>query len=168
MPLLHDGERWGIPSGRTPTTHILKPPAQEDLDGFDINEHFCLRLAKELGFAIVESPPRTFAGQQALVVERYPRLVHYREAKLAMRVDREYHLWKIQRRHWEGLAVRCELDPEPLVERVTELVAAVPPAVERATPAVRDEGIDHDVVEHLESEIRKHSEDCLRTLERVG
>jgi serine/threonine-protein kinase HipA len=270
MPLLHDGERWGIPSGRTPTTHILKPPAQEDLDGFDINEHFCLRLAKELGFAIVESTPRTFAGQQALVVERYdrrrssegglirlhqedvcqalgvsplrkyeneggpgpaqivdlllresddpetdvgafldalalnwviggmdahaknyslllspgsvrlaplydlisvlpyPRRVHYRQAKLAMRVDREYHLWKIRRRHWEGLAVRCDLDPEPLVGRVTELVAAVPGAVERASVAVRDEGIDHEIVERLESEIRKHSEDCLRTVERVG
>ena len=42
--LFHDGRRWGIPSGRTPTTHILKPPAQPDLDGFEINEHFCLNL----------------------------------------------------------------------------------------------------------------------------
>jgi serine/threonine-protein kinase HipA len=98
----------------------------------------------------------------------YPRRVHYRQAKLAMRVDREYHLWKIRRRHWEGLAVRCDLDPEPLVGRVTELVAAVPGAVERASVAVRDEGIDHEIVERLESEIRKHSEDCLRTVERVG
>jgi hypothetical protein len=40
--------------------------------------------------------------------------------------------------------------------------------VERASVAVRDEGIDHEIVERLESEIRKHSEDCLRTVERVG
>jgi serine/threonine-protein kinase HipA len=73
MPLLHDGERWGIPSGPTPTTHILKPPAQRDLDGFDINEHFCLRLAKELGLTVAESTLRSFAGQEALVVERYDR-----------------------------------------------------------------------------------------------
>jgi hypothetical protein len=53
-----------------------------------------------------------------------------------MRVDREYHVWQIRRRHWEGLAVRCELDPERLVGRVMELVAAVPRAVERASVAV--------------------------------
>ena len=28
---LFDGQRWGVPYGRTPTTHILKPP----IDGFD-------------------------------------------------------------------------------------------------------------------------------------
>jgi serine/threonine-protein kinase HipA len=270
MPLLHDGERWGIPSGPTPTTHILKPPAQRDLDGFDINEHFCLKLAKELGLTVAESTLRSFAGQEALVVERYDRArssdgrlirlhqedacqalavsplrkyeseggpgpaqivnlllresgepetdvgvfvdalgfnwviggtdahaknysfllsagsvrlaplydlisvlpyahrLHDRHAKLAMRVDREYHLWKVRRRHWEGLAVRCDLDPEPLLERIAELVADVLPAVERAAAAVRNEGIDHDIVDRLEAVIREHGETCLRELEGGG
>jgi serine/threonine-protein kinase HipA len=53
--LFHDNRRWGIPSGRTPTTHILKPPSQPDLDGFEINEHFCLNLAEELGMATVRA-----------------------------------------------------------------------------------------------------------------
>jgi serine/threonine-protein kinase HipA len=39
--LLFDGERWGVPSGRTPTTHILKPPTGE-WDGHAENEHMCL------------------------------------------------------------------------------------------------------------------------------
>ena len=36
--LLQDG-RWGVPSGRIPTTHILKPPSA-DFDGHAENEHF--------------------------------------------------------------------------------------------------------------------------------
>ncbi len=266
MPLLYDGKRWGIPSGSMPTTHILKPPAQRDLEGFDINEHLCLRLATELGLRTAESTERSFAGQETLVVERYdrqrlgdgrlirlhqedtcqalgvsslrkyqneggpgaadivglllresddpgtdvgafldslamnwviggtdahaknyslllsagsvrlaplydlisvlpyPNRVRYKEARLSMSIDRGYHLWKISRRHWEGLAVRCDLDPEPVIERVTEVVAAVPGAVERAAAAVREEGIDHAIVDRLEAEIRGHSEHCLRGL----
>ena len=226
MPLLFDGERWGIPSGRMPTTHILKPHAQQGLEGFDINEHLCLRLAKELGFAVAESRLENFAGQETLVVARYdrlrigdgrvirlhqedtcqslgvsplrkyqneggpgpadivnlllresddaetdvaafldalalnwviagtdahaknyalllsagsvrlaplydvisilpyPHLPHHREARLSMRIDREYDAWKIRRRDWEGLAAGCDLDPHPVVERVRQLVAA--------------------------------------------
>ena len=45
---LHENGRWGIPSGRTPTTHILKPPTGE-FDGHAENEHFCLKLARRLG-----------------------------------------------------------------------------------------------------------------------
>jgi serine/threonine-protein kinase HipA len=265
--LMNDGERWGIPSGPTPTTHILKPPAQKDLDGFDINEHLCLRLAREIGLTVAESRLQTFAGQEALVVERYdrrrlndgrvirlhqedvcqalavsplrkyesdggpgparivelllqesddpetdvgafldalgltwviggtdahaknyslllssgsvrlaplydlisvlpyPNQVQYRQAKLAMRIDREYRLWKIRRRHWEGLAVRCSLDPEPLLQRIIELITAVPEAVDRAAAAIREEGIDHDVVDRVEAAVRDHSEHCLRVLE---
>lgn len=265
--LLYDGERWGIPSGPTPTTHILKPPAQKDLDGFDINEHLCLRLAEELGLTVAQSALRTFAGQEAIVIERYdrgrlsdgrlirlhqedacqalgvsplrkyeneggpgpaqivkllleesddpgtdvgafldalvlnwviggtdahaknyscllspgsvrlaplydlisvlpyPNWVEYRQAKLAMRIDRKYHLWKIRRRHWEGLAVRCDIDPEPLLQRVIELVRAVPGAVERAAAAVREEGIEHDIVDRVEAEVRDHSERCLAALQ---
>jgi serine/threonine-protein kinase HipA len=74
MPLLFNGDRWGIPSGRMPTTHILKPPAQQDLEGFDINEHLSLRLARELGLAVAESRVQSFVGQDALVVARYDRL----------------------------------------------------------------------------------------------
>jgi len=266
MPLFFDGTRWGIPSGAAPTTHILKPPAQRDLDGFDVNEHLCLRLAKELGLAAVESWVQTFGEQATLVVARYdrmrlgdgrvvrshqedvcqalgvsphrkyqneggpgpedvvdllirdsndpetdvaafldalalnwvlggtdahaknyslllsagsvrlaplydlisilpyPRRVPYREAKLAMRVDREYALWKIRRRHWAGLAARCDLDPEPVLDRVAEVVAAVPDAVERAASEIREEGLRHEVIERIETEVRAHNARCLERL----
>ena len=267
MPLLQERGRWGIPSGATPTTHILKPPALKHFDGFDINEHVCLRLAKELGLTVAESTLQTFAGQKVLVVERYdrrrlangriirlhqedvcqalavpplrkyeneggpgaaqivrlllretddpqhdvgafldalalnwvicgtdahaknfsfllapdsarlaplydlisvlpyPKRVPYRTAKLAMKVDRESHIWKIRRRHWEGLAVSCDLDPDPLINRITEVVASVPAAIKRAASGVREEGIDHEIVGHLEKSVREHSERCLAALQ---
>lgn len=71
--LLWDERRWGIPSGTTPTTHVLKPPAMA-LDGLAENEHLCLRIAGELGLPAVNSEVREFDGQGAIVVERYDRL----------------------------------------------------------------------------------------------
>ena len=44
--LLEEG-RWGLPSGRTPTTHILKPPTAH-FDGHAENEHFCLELGRAI------------------------------------------------------------------------------------------------------------------------
>jgi serine/threonine-protein kinase HipA len=71
--LLFEKGRWGVPSGRTPTTHILKPPMAE-LDGHVENEHFCLALARELGLPAAASEVRRFDGEVAIVVERYDRL----------------------------------------------------------------------------------------------
>lgn len=260
-----DGERWGIPSGAIPTTHILKPPAQRELDGFDINEHFCLRLAQQVGLAVAESKVCSFDGEAAIVLARYdrrrledgrvvrlhqedlcqslavpplnkyesaggpgapaiisllanesddpdldvaafidalafnwviagtdghaknysvligpgsvrlaplydlisvlpyPDWIQYRRAKLAMRVHREYHVWKIRPRHWQALADQSDLDPGPLLERVHELVTAIPDAVPRTGAAVREEGLDHEIIGRLEQEIGKHAEACLRT-----
>ena len=262
---IYDGERWGIPSGAVPTTHILKPPPQPELDGFDINEHFCLRLARQVGLAVAESDIRSFDGEAAIVLARYdrrrledgrlvrlhqedlcqslavppsdkyesdggpgapaiiqflanesddpdldvaafvdalalnwvvagtdghaknysvligpgsvrlaplydlisalpyPHWIHYRRSKLAMRVDREYHVWKIRPRHWQALADRSDLDPGPLLERVHELVSAIPDAVTRTGAAVREEGLDHEVIERLEQAIGQHAEACLGT-----
>jgi serine/threonine-protein kinase HipA len=71
--LLLENGRWGVPSGRTPTTHILKPPMPE-LNGHVENEHFCLALARELGLPAAASEVRRFDGEIAIVVERYDRL----------------------------------------------------------------------------------------------
>src|SRR5262249_2084174 len=65
--------RWGVPSGRTPTTHILKPPMPE-LNGHVENEHFCLALARELGLPAAASDVRRFDKEIAIVVERYDRV----------------------------------------------------------------------------------------------
>jgi len=95
----------------------------------------------------------------------YPHFVHPRAAKLAMRVHREYALSKIRRRHWEGLAAQCRLDPEPVVERMREVVAATPEALERAVGSVREEGVQHEVVGRMATMIRGNAERCLRMLD---
>lgn len=70
--LLHDGRRWGIPSGKTPTTHILKPP-NPNYPGLVENEHLCLKLAGELGLTAAETMVQTFGSEKAIVVTRYDR-----------------------------------------------------------------------------------------------
>ena len=70
--LIRRNGRWGIPSGRVPTTHILKPPTGA-YEGFAENEHFCLELAAALGLPTVRSRVMQFDGRAAIVVERYDR-----------------------------------------------------------------------------------------------
>jgi serine/threonine-protein kinase HipA len=70
--LLEEG-RWGIPSGRTPTTHILKPPT-DDFDGHAKNEHFCLELGRAIGLPVANSEVRRFNDEIAIVIERYDRV----------------------------------------------------------------------------------------------
>lgn len=71
--LLHDRGRWGEPSGRIPTTHIVKPGINE-LDNHPLNEHLCLRTAQNLGISAVNSQMVLFEDQPALVVERFDRV----------------------------------------------------------------------------------------------
>ena len=69
---LLDNGRWGIPSGRTPTTHILKPPTGS-FDGHAENEHICLALAHAVGLPAATSQVLRFEEEIAIVVERYDR-----------------------------------------------------------------------------------------------
>lgn len=70
--LLFDGSRWGVPSGREPTTHILKPPTS--FHGHAENEQLCLMLASALGLPTARSEIRQFEDVVAIVVERYDRV----------------------------------------------------------------------------------------------
>ena len=71
--LLFERQRWGVPSGRVPTTHILKPPTGE-WDGHAENEHFSLRLARAVGLIVPNSTVQHFGDEIAIVVERYDRV----------------------------------------------------------------------------------------------
>jgi serine/threonine-protein kinase HipA len=72
---LYERKRWGVPSGRTPTTHILKPPTGA-FDGHVENEHYCLQLARALGMTVPNSRIERFGEEIAIVVERYDRRRH--------------------------------------------------------------------------------------------
>jgi serine/threonine-protein kinase HipA len=83
--LLQRDGRWGIPSGVTPTTHILKP-AVAGLDDHDLNEHLCLDAARRAGLIAARTRIERFAEETAVVVTRYDRLAR---GKTIRRVHQE-------------------------------------------------------------------------------
>ena len=92
---LFDGQRWGVPYGPMPTTHIVKPPIA-GLDGHAENEHLCLALARALGLPAARSEVRSFEDESAVVVERY---------------DRARHAGSIRRLHQEDMCQVLGLPP---------------------------------------------------------
>jgi serine/threonine-protein kinase HipA len=88
IALFHDGERWGLPSGRTPTTHILKPPNPE-YDGHCENEHLCLSLARAVGLPVAASEVQRFEDQVAIVVTRFDRVSAVGAPSSVLRVHQE-------------------------------------------------------------------------------
>ncbi len=72
--LFFEDGRWGVPSGSTPTTHILKP-AVVGLDDHDLNEHICLDAARRAGLIAARTSVSRFAQETAVVVTRYDRRV---------------------------------------------------------------------------------------------
>ena len=112
--LLLDEGRWGVPSGRVPTTHILKPPTG-DFDGFAENEHLCLSLAKSLGLVTAKSEIQTFEDTHAIVIERYDRrrIVSDNTSNLVMRSGEV-----ITRVHQEDYCQALSVHPENKYQNV--------------------------------------------------
>jgi serine/threonine-protein kinase HipA len=71
--LFHRDGRWGVPSGPTPTTHILKP-AVSGFDDHDLNEHLCLAAARRAGLIAARTTIAQFGAETAVVVDRYDRV----------------------------------------------------------------------------------------------
>jgi len=67
-----ESNRWGIPEGATPTTHILKPNIGA-FEHYEQNEHFCLRLARRLGLQTARSWTERIGDVSVIVVERFDR-----------------------------------------------------------------------------------------------
>lgn len=77
IALHHDGDRWGVPFGRLPTTHILKPgidptPSRR-YDDSDLIEHITMAAAAEIGLDVAATRMERFEAERVLVVERYDR-----------------------------------------------------------------------------------------------
>lgn len=80
-------ERWGVPSGRTPTTHIIKP-CIPGFAGLVENEHLCQDIAARLGLPAARSRVLQL-DQSYIVVERYDRLPPARGSSSVRRVHQE-------------------------------------------------------------------------------
>lgn len=79
------GDRWGVPQGRTPTTHILKPETGR-FAHIAANEHFCLNLARRCGLPAAVSELQIIAGIPVIIVERFDR---FRSGGAVHRVHQE-------------------------------------------------------------------------------
>lgn len=79
--------RWGIPGGRTPTTHIIKP-CVPGFDGLVENEHLCQDIAARLEMPAARSSVLVL-DQPYIVVERYDRLPPAPGTDLPRRIHQE-------------------------------------------------------------------------------
>lgn len=86
--LLRVGNRWMIPHGTTPSTHILKLPLGRigglglDMSHSVENEWLCAKIATAIGLATANCEIRRFGDVTALVVERFDR--RFSEAKTSI------------------------------------------------------------------------------------
>lgn len=77
--LLRIGQRWHLPSGSTPTTHIFKLPLglvgnmRADMTDSVENEWLCATLLGELGFEVAPTQMGRFGDRKVLIVERFDR-----------------------------------------------------------------------------------------------
>jgi serine/threonine-protein kinase HipA len=79
--------RWGIPGGRTPTTHIIKP-CIPGFDGLVENEHLCMEIAARLGLPAAKSFVLAL-DQSYIAVERFDRLPPSRASPFPRRIQQE-------------------------------------------------------------------------------
>ena len=71
--------RWQLPLGPTPTSHIFKPAMKEGPDGVDFsdtpwNEWLCLTLCRVLGLETANAEVLIFDDKPVIVVERFDRV----------------------------------------------------------------------------------------------
>jgi serine/threonine-protein kinase HipA len=83
--LLLEEDRWGVPSGSIPTTHILKP-AISGLEDHELNEHICLEAARRCGLLAAKTRVAQFCDESAVVVTRYDRVS---QADTVIRIHQE-------------------------------------------------------------------------------
>ena len=137
IALLHDEGRWGIPGGRLPTTHIIKPPLGGRID-FLVAEHVALALTRELDMVAAESFVLQAEDQYALAVVRYDRV----------RDDRREGLARWRRIHQEDLCQALGLPPSRKYETqgapgVADIVAFL---WDRSAAAAEDVGRFLDLI----------------------
>ena len=117
--LYFDGQRWGVPSGRMPTSHILKP-CIPGFDGIVENEHLCQDIAARCGFAAARSFVLEL-DEPVIVVERFDRLPHPDPQRILRRVHQEDMCQALQKLPSE----KYQESRGPGIETIVRLLRAV-------------------------------------------
>jgi serine/threonine-protein kinase HipA len=73
IALLREGDCWGRPHGRVPTSRILKVASRRSADQ-EITEQVTMRAARLAGLVVAGSELATFGAERAIVIERHDRL----------------------------------------------------------------------------------------------
>lgn len=84
--------KWHLPHGATPTTHIMKPQIGVLPNGIDLsqsveNEYLCMKLTAAFGLPTANVAIADFKSNRVLVVERFDR--HWTKDKRLLRLPQE-------------------------------------------------------------------------------
>jgi len=91
----------------------------------------------------------------------YPRQISPHKAKLAMKIGSEYHLKKIEPRHWQTCAKQLRLPSGALIERLHGMCQRVEPTTTELAKDLKDQGLSHPIVPTLADAISQRASELL-------
>jgi serine/threonine-protein kinase HipA len=87
-----------------------------------------------------------------------------RHIKLAMKIGGKYRVRDIGWHQWEKLAIELRLDPQATVDRIKQLVSAVPDLTALVQKQMTREGLRHPVLTKLAQALTARASKCLREM----
>jgi serine/threonine-protein kinase HipA len=91
----------------------------------------------------------------------YPRQISPHKAKLAMKIGSEYHIKKIEHKHWQVCAKQLRLPSAALIERLHEMATQVQELALTVADDLKKEGLSHTIVTTLSDSISQRASDLL-------
>jgi serine/threonine-protein kinase HipA len=90
----------------------------------------------------------------------YPTSVDLRRAGMAMKIGGAYKMRDISLRSWEKFATENALDWTWLRDRITDMTRNIPDASLRVAARMREDGIEHEVIDKLPALLAERMQDC--------
>lgn len=94
-----------------------------------------------------------------------PYVDRRRDMKLAMRINSYYRPEQIFPRHWEALAQKCGFPRDEMIGMLRNLIARLPALAQATATAIREDGINHQVLDQLAEAIVQR---CEQLADRYG
>jgi serine/threonine-protein kinase HipA len=149
--LYFDGQRWGVPTGRMPTSHILKPRIP-GFDGIVENEHLCQDIAARCGLAAARSFVLEL-DEPVIVIERFDRLPHPDTERILRRVHQEDMCQALQKLPSE----KYQESRGPGIETIVRLLRAVSTADQEDVSRFLDANIFNYLIGGTDAHAKNYS-----------